>query len=209
MRNRIYELALKLGWSYSPEVLAGEGWSWGGDEGTFTRGVNLYTKLVHHDLRHEEATEDDPWLVCITGDAARVTQRGTIITTCGAKEVDRRLPSQMGTGKMMNQSRKLYTPMLAGYASETTLMPLFHEMVATFKEIEERGCCEVDGIQYKAPIKVVVVADMSFVWKYTGRGCASGSGSFCWTCKAWLCMYLRTSSTSHLNTHPTPRPYPR
>ena len=83
----------------------------------------------------------------------------------------------MGTGKIMNQSRKLHTPMLAGCASETTLTPLFHE-------IEERGYCEVDGIQCEAPIKVVVVADMSFVWKYTGRGCASGSGSFCWTCKA-------------------------
>jgi hypothetical protein len=106
-QQRVHELALKLGWSYCPEVLAGEGWSWGCDEGTFTRGVNLHAKLVHHDLRHEGVTKDDPWLVCITGDAARVTQRGTIITTCGSKEVDRRLPSQMGTGKTMNQSRKL------------------------------------------------------------------------------------------------------
>jgi hypothetical protein len=59
----------------------------------------------------------------------------------------------MGTGKIMNQSRKLFTPVLAGCASETTLMPLFHEMIATFKEIEERGYCEVDGIQHEAPIK--------------------------------------------------------
>jgi hypothetical protein len=50
-QQRVRELALKFGWSHSPEVLAGEGWSWGSDEGTFTRGVNLHTKLVCHDLR--------------------------------------------------------------------------------------------------------------------------------------------------------------
>jgi hypothetical protein len=205
-QQRVHALALKLGWSHSPEVLAGEGWSWGCDEGTFTRGINLCAKLVCHDLRREGVAEDDPWLVCLTGDAARVTQRGTIITTCGAKEVDGRLPSQMGTGKIMNQSRKLRTPVLAGYASGTTLMPLFHEMIATFKEIEERGYCEVDGIQRKAPIKVVVVADILFVWKCTGRGRASGSGSFCWTCKVCACTCVRASSTAHLNTHPPPLP---
>ena len=36
-QQRVHELALKLGWSYSPEVLAGEGWSWGSDEGAFTQ----------------------------------------------------------------------------------------------------------------------------------------------------------------------------
>jgi hypothetical protein len=99
----------------------------------------------------------------------------------------------MGTGKIMNQPRKLHTPALAGYASETTLTPLFHEMIATFEEIEERGYCEVDGIQCKAPTKAVVVADTPFVWKCTGRGCASGSGSF-WTCKVCVCTCFRASS---------------
>jgi hypothetical protein len=38
-QQRVHELALKLGWSCPPEVLAGEGRSWGCDaEGAFTRG---------------------------------------------------------------------------------------------------------------------------------------------------------------------------
>ena len=94
---RVHALAVSLGWSYSPPDLKGEGWSWGSEEeGAFTKGVNLYVKHVYCDVRHEEVTSEDPWLVCITGDAARVTARGTIITTCGAKECDRRLPSQLG-----------------------------------------------------------------------------------------------------------------
>jgi hypothetical protein len=43
--------------------------------------------------------------------------------------------------------------MLAGYASETELIPCFHKPVAAFKEIEERGCCEVDDMQCEVPIK--------------------------------------------------------
>jgi hypothetical protein len=231
---RVHELAQKLGWSYMPEDLAGEGWSWGSDvEGSFTKGVNLYVKLLYYDQRMTDVTADDPWLVCVTGDAARVSQRGVIVTTCGAKECDRRLPSQLGayclvcpppphplsssrtstpflsqpgTGKGMNQSRKLYTPMLAGYASETKLMPHFHALVSTFKEIEERGYCEVDGVQYEVPIKVVVVADMSFVWKYTERGCASGSGSFCWMCK--VSMYVCAALFPHSLSAPPLLPPP-
>jgi hypothetical protein len=34
---------------------------------------------------------------------------------CGVKETDPRLPSQFLTGKTMNQSKKLYTPAVAGY----------------------------------------------------------------------------------------------
>ena len=52
-----------------------------------------------------------------------------------------------------------------------------------FKDIEDKGHCEVDGVEYEVPIKTVVVADMSFVWKYAKRGNACGAGSFCWLCK--------------------------
>ena len=101
----------------------------------------MCVKLKHYDLHHEGATKNDPWMVCCAGDAARVTQRGTIMTTCGAKEVGgaRRLPSQNGTGKCMNQSRGLHAPMLAGHASESVVMPHFHDMMAAFREIEERA----------------------------------------------------------------------
>jgi hypothetical protein len=164
-QGRVNALAKSIGWSRMIPGMNGECWSWGSEEGTFKRGVNLYVKLVYYDLHHDGVTTADPWIVACTGDAARVSQRGTIITTCGAKEVDRRLPSQEGTGKAMNQSRSLYTPMLAGYAKEDEVMPHFHDLVAAFKEIEDRGFVVVDGEEYQVPIKVVVVADMSFIWK--------------------------------------------
>jgi hypothetical protein len=94
---RVHELAVRIGWTWSPPDLNGHGWCWGCDEhGAFTKGVNLCVKLVYHDVRAETVSTEHPWLVCLTGDAARVSQRGTIVTTCGAKEVDRRLPSQLG-----------------------------------------------------------------------------------------------------------------
>jgi len=180
---RVHQLAASLGWSSMVDGTDGECWSWGFEGQTFKKGVNLCVKLTHYDLHHEDASKAKPWLVCCAGDAARVSQRGTIITTFAVTDVDRRLPSQAGTGKCMNQSRGLYTPMLAGHASETVVMPHFHGLVAAFREIEERGFVVVDGVEYEVPIKVVVVADMSFVWKYAERGCASGSGCFCWACK--------------------------
>ena len=95
--QRVHALAVSIGWTWSPPDLHGEGWAWGSDEeGAFKRGVNLYVKLVYHDVCSDEVCAEDPWLVCLTGDAARVSQRGVIVTTCGAKEVDRRLPSQLG-----------------------------------------------------------------------------------------------------------------
>ena len=92
-------------------------------DGAFTKGVQLRVKQVCYDAKLGGVTKEDPFVVALTGDAARVSQRGSMITTCGAKEVDRRLPSQQGTGKVMNQSRNLYTPMLAGYISEKVTQP--------------------------------------------------------------------------------------
>jgi hypothetical protein len=188
--------------------MKGEAWSWGSEEeGTFKRGLNLHVKLVCYDLHHDGVTAADPWIVSRAGDAARVSQRGTIITTRGAKGVDRRLSSQEGTGKAMNQSRSLCAPTLAGRAKEDELMPHFHDLVAAFKEIEDRGFVAVDGVECEVPTKVVVVAEMSFVWKHAGRRSASGSGCFCWLCKVHAntrhvgcpggCLKCRDEGTVH------------
>ena len=72
-------------------------------EGRQLETCTLSVKLKYYDSHHEGATKEDPWITCCTGNAARVTQRGTIITTYEVKEVDRRLPSQRGTGKCMNR----------------------------------------------------------------------------------------------------------
>jgi hypothetical protein len=119
-QKRVHDLAASLGWSWKENGLSGKGWCWDTDEeGAFEKGVHLPVKMVYHDAKANGVTDGDSLIVALTGDAARVSQRGTVITTCGAKEADRRLPSQMGTGKTMNQSRRLCTPMLAGSTSAT------------------------------------------------------------------------------------------
>jgi hypothetical protein len=178
-QRKAHQLAASLGWRSIVDGTDGECWSWGFEGQTFKKGVNLCVKLTGFDLHYEGASKAKPWLVCCAGDAARVSQRGsTITTTCGVKEVDRRLPSQAGTGKCMNQSRGLHAPTLAGHASETVAMPHFHGLVAVLREIEERGHVVVGDVEHEVPIKVAVVADMSFVWKHAERGRASGSRCF-------------------------------
>jgi len=48
----------------------------------------------------------------------------------------------------MNQSRNLYSPAVAGYTDEKSMMPYFEELVAAFVDIEQKGYCTVDGIHY-------------------------------------------------------------
>jgi hypothetical protein len=63
------------------------------------------------------------------------------------------------------------------------MMPLFEQLVDAFVEIEKQQFCVVDGKEYEVFIKVLVVADMMFLQKYTGHGggCASTT-HFCMFC---------------------------
>jgi hypothetical protein len=83
----------------------------------------------------------------------------------------------------MNQSRNLYTPAIGGYSTESDMMPLFEELVDFFVEIEMQQFCVVDGKEYEVFIKVMVVADMMFLQKFTGHGggCATTT-FFCMFC---------------------------
>jgi hypothetical protein len=136
-----------------------------------------------------ELTADDPYILVLTGDLARVNLKGSkCVTVCGAKECDRRLPSQKqskgGHENNMNQSRTLYVPAVAGYVTESDLMPLFEELVELFVEIEQQQCIVVDGTRYENVfIKVLIVADMMFLHKFTGRGgCCASTTNFCMFC---------------------------
>ena len=104
------------------------------------------------DLR---ATADDPYIVAVTGDLARVSFSGKAVTMCGPKQCDRRLVSQLLTGNKgnMNQSRNLYTPAIGGYSTESDMMPLFEQLVDTFVAIEKQQYCVVDGKEYEVFIK--------------------------------------------------------
>ena len=126
-------------------------------------------------------------LVVLTGDLARVSLKKKCVTLCGPKECDCRLKSQkqtVGHQNNMNQSRTLYVPAMAGYVKESDIMPLFQQLVDLFVEVEQQKFIIVDNKRYdNVFIKVLVVADMMFLHKFTGRGggCAT-SIHFCMMC---------------------------
>ena len=106
---------------------------------------------------------------------------------CGVKQSDPRLPSQFATGKTMNQSRNLYSPAVSGYKDEKNMMPYFEGLVAAFVDIEQKGYCTVDGVQYPIYIRCVVVVDMAFLHKYLGLGGGSAKTKticFCFMCSS-------------------------
>ena len=175
--------AARKGFSCMPDTNT---WCWGDEEGnTLHEGVHRYVKAVYVDAWDSRATADDPYIVAVTGDLARVSFSGKAVTMCGAKQCDRRLVSQQLTGNKgnMNQSRNLYTPAIGGYSTESDMMPLFEQLVDTFVAIEKQQYCVVDGKEYEVFIKVLVVADMMFLQKFTGHGggCASTT-HFCMYC---------------------------
>jgi hypothetical protein len=62
-------------------------------------------------------------------------------------------------------------------------MPYFTEMVEELGEIQKQEFIEVEGVKIPLKIKVEVVGDKSFMWKFTTRGQGSSSGSFRWMCR--------------------------
>ena len=185
--------ATRKGFSCMPQTNT---WCWGDAEGnTLKEGVHRYVKSVYVDAWDARATADDPYVLAVTGDLARVSFSGKAVTLGGPKECDRRLVSQLLTGKPhttargvrymnnMNQSRTLYTPAIGGYSTESDMMPLFEELVDYFVEIESQQFCVVDGKEYEVFIKVLVIADLMFLQKFTGHGggCATTT-HFCMFC---------------------------
>jgi hypothetical protein len=66
-------------------------------------------------------------------------------------------------------------------------MPYFHHIVEEFLRIEEQQFCEVNGKKYPVYLQIVVVADLSFLHKYTKRG----GGSHASTCFCMFCGVQR------------------
>ena len=170
-------------------------WCWGDAHGNKLReGAHRYIKAVYVDKWDTRVTADKPYIVALTGDLARVSLNNKAVTVCGVKECDPRLVSQKRTQvnnlndpsrakTIGNQSRNLYIPAMGGYTDESTLMPLFEELVEIFVEVEKQKYCEVDGKQYEVHIDVKIVADMMFLHKLTERGgCCATTTFFCMFC---------------------------
>ena len=170
-------------------------WCWGDAHGNKLReGAHRYIKAVYVDKWDTRVTADKPYIVALTGDLARVSLNNKAVTVCGVKECDPRLVSQKRTQvnnlndpsrakTIGNQSRNLYIPAMGGYTDESTLMPLFEELVEIFVEVEKQKYCVVDGKQYEVHIDVKIVADMMFLHKFTERGgCCASTTFFCMFC---------------------------
>ena len=185
MHRKMNRRAAALGLSSMPDTKI---WCWGDSTGNEMReGVHRYIKTVYYDKWDTRVTADDPYVVVLTGDLARVSLKGKFVTLCGAKECDRRLKSQkqtVGHQNNMNQSRTLYVPAAAGYVDESDLMPYFEQLLELFVEVEQQRYIIVDNKRYENVfIKVLVVADMMFLHKFTDRGgCCATTTHFCMFC---------------------------
>ena len=183
----VHDQAVQLGFSFMPEKDLGKVWCWGEEDGSLlAKAINIYVKAIYCDARCDSITKENPWVLPLAGDAVRTSTRGRIVTVMGPKQADARLTSQERTGKTMCQSSGLYTPAIAGLGTEDDLMAYFHSMVKEFQKIEKQGFCMVNGNQWKVHIKVVVVADLSFLQKYVKRGGSSHHATcFCIFCSAF------------------------
>jgi hypothetical protein len=185
--DQVFQLAQKLGFYILPKEHAGTIWCWGDDTCLLRTAVHRYVKRIYYDACCESMNKDAPWIVPITGDGVVTSRRGTFATVLGPKLANRRLVQQEKTGKTMNQSSDMYTPAVAGFVDEAELMPYFHRLVSEFLQIEEQQYCVVNGKRYPVYLQIIVVADLSFLHKYTGRG----GGSHASTCFCMLCGALR------------------
>jgi hypothetical protein len=127
LQRKMNRKATELGFSCMPQTKT---WCWGDSTGnTLREGVHRYIKAVYYYCKwNTRVGVDDPYVILLTGDLARVSFKGKkFVTLCGAKECDRRLKSQkqtVGHQNNMNQSRTLYVPAVAGYVTESDLMPI-------------------------------------------------------------------------------------
>jgi hypothetical protein len=185
--DQVFQLAQQLGFYLLPLEHAGSVWCWGDSTGPLITAIHRYVKTIYYDACCDSVNKDAPWIVPITGDGVRTSQRGTVVTVLGPKMADRRLVKQEQTGKTMCQSSDMYTPAVAGFMDEAQLMPWFHRLVAEFMRIEEQKYCLVNGKKYTVYIHISVIADLSFLHKYTERG----GGSHTSNCFCMLCGALR------------------
>jgi hypothetical protein len=218
--QRVFNEAEKLGFSSFPVEQEGNVFVLGRWRRKFyERSESICVRnILQTALRN--SNERVSWIIPLTGDLARVSFRGKSITMCGVKQADSRLPSQLLAGKTMNQSRNLYSPAVAGFTDEKKMMPYFEAMVAAFVDIEAKGYCTVDGVEYSIHLRCVVVADMAFLHKYLGRGggsskticfcfmCSSkchyrhrGYPGGCWKCRRLHCVYDEETGVQTCHHH--------
>jgi hypothetical protein len=142
----VHDQAVQLSFVFMPEDGGGKVWCWGDCRALLERAVNLYVKAIYYDACCDGVTEDNPWVIPITGDAVKTSQRRAVAIVMGKKQSDGHLKNQERAGQsLMRQSCDMYTPAVAGYATESEIMDYFHALVREFQQIERQGFCTVNG----------------------------------------------------------------
>jgi hypothetical protein len=107
-----------LGFYSIPELNGGNVWCWGDEIGVLKTALNQYVKTIYYDARCESVTAQDPWILPITSDGVRTSQRGRFVTVVGLKMANLRLVNQERSGNTMFQGSDMYTPAAAAYMEQ-------------------------------------------------------------------------------------------
>jgi hypothetical protein len=94
MQKNVHTLAECLGFSSLQKEEHGNVWCWGDSKGNFVSGVNRYVYEIYVKARSPLVSKEDPWMVPLAVDLARVNFRGKGITMAWPKRADPRLPYQ-------------------------------------------------------------------------------------------------------------------
>jgi len=86
--KEVHTLAVDLGFYSIPELDGGNVWCWGDEIGVLKTALNQYVKTIYYDARCESVTAQDPWILPITSDGVRTSQRGRFVTVVGLKMAD-------------------------------------------------------------------------------------------------------------------------
>ena len=174
--------------SYLQPTISEDGLSWVCDP-----KVAITSFLVHFGY-HKIGTSSRPVLVALTGDGLVIYGGNQGCFCAGLKHVDPRLPSQQQSEKYhWYQSKTEYVPLAVCFATEKECIPLMQALDKELLRIETEHTLDAQQVEAlgvdstEVHIKVVKPADMSYLWKETGRGGACkcpNAPFFCHLCPA-------------------------
>jgi hypothetical protein len=89
--DHVLLLARNLGFYSMPLPEEGKIWCWGDATGILSTAINRYVKTIYYDACCDSANATAPWIVPLSGDGVRTSQRGTFVTVMDPKLADPRL----------------------------------------------------------------------------------------------------------------------
>jgi hypothetical protein len=88
--GQVHRLAHDTGFYSMPEGEDGNIRCWGDHAGPFKEAINRYVKAIYFDACCDSVTSNAPFLLPVTGDGVRASQRGTYVTVAVGDYVSRK-----------------------------------------------------------------------------------------------------------------------